>query len=422
VYFVTCEAEHSFNGNQPLVLFLTDQSFPPSLSTDEQRCCVVIRLEDCLLSELPGLLKEFFGNSTGYLPEGSVLYFGSLSHLAMRGIETYAEEVVKLYKVFTNMLAGGCSVAHAVVVPLGGIQSEGLVRDLYDLDSWLRSGIVGNMLSLSVTREKLWKIIGRECRRWADNATGERSLFMPENYTNSHKIRTISRAVGEPMPAEIEPLLAGGERELIECLMTEIVDRHAIAVNTEPHLDRCSGDHVFSDDIDTSKNPRLFAIGASHVTRIIGGLAECGLDIVNLAKPGWLLNETSAAEIKKKLLNLNFGSNDILLIDPLSNNTFCGTDSQGNLIDPQKIDNGWHILGELSFRPKPYLKNVLGQLKKITDSWPDNKLILMVPIPRYVHQKCCNQRDHITNFGDPDFQEVPAEIEKVSDLLTAWLQ
>jgi hypothetical protein len=172
VYCVTCEEEHSFNGNQPLVLFLTDQSFPPSLPTDEHRCCVVIRPEDCLLSELLGLLKEFFGNRTGYLPEGSVLYFGSLSHLAMRGIETYAEEVVKLYKVFSNMLASGCSVAHAVAVPLGGIQSEGLVRDLYNLDLWLRSGIVSNMLSLPVTREKLWKIIGRECRHWADNVTG----------------------------------------------------------------------------------------------------------------------------------------------------------------------------------------------------------------------------------------------------------
>jgi hypothetical protein len=189
----------------------------------------------------------------------------------MHGIETYAEYVVKLYKVFHNMLAGGCSVVHAVAVPLGGIKSEGLVRDLYDLDSWLHSAIVGNMLSLPTTREKLWKIIGRECKRWADSATGERALFMPENYTNSHKIRTISGEVGEPLPAEIELLSARGEKELIDCLMTEIVDRHAIAVNTEPHLDRCSGDHVFSDDTDTVNNPRLFAIGASHVTRIVGG-------------------------------------------------------------------------------------------------------------------------------------------------------
>jgi hypothetical protein len=130
----------------------------------------------------------------------------------------------------------------------------------------------------------------------------------------------------------------------------------------------------------------------------------------------------SAGEIKKKLCNLNFGPNDILLIDPLSNSTFCGTDPEGNLIDPQKIGNVWHIPGELSLRPKPYLKNVMGHLKKITESCPDSKIILMVPIPRYVYAKCCNQLDHITNFVDPDFQKITAEIEKVSDMLTAWLQ
>jgi hypothetical protein len=103
---------------------------------------------------------------------------------------------------------------------------------------------------------------------------------MPENYTNSHKIRTIYGGVGEPLPAEIEPLSASGEKELIEGLMNEIIDSHHINVNTEPHLDRCSGDQVFNDDPEDDKNPRLFAIGASHVTHIIGGLAECGLDIM----------------------------------------------------------------------------------------------------------------------------------------------
>jgi hypothetical protein len=154
VFCVTCGEEHSFNDNTPVVLFLTDQNFPPSLPSDEHRCVVIIRLEDCMLSELPGVLKEFFGNKSGYLPEGSALFFGSLSHLALRGIETYAEEVVKMYKVFLNMLTGGCSVAHVVHVPLGGVKSESLVRDMYDMDAWLRSGIVGSMLALPTTRSR----------------------------------------------------------------------------------------------------------------------------------------------------------------------------------------------------------------------------------------------------------------------------
>jgi hypothetical protein len=75
IFCVSCKQEHDFNDNKPFVVFITDQNFPPSLPADKNRCCVVLRLEDCLLSEQPGVLKEFFGNRTGYLPEGSAVFW-----------------------------------------------------------------------------------------------------------------------------------------------------------------------------------------------------------------------------------------------------------------------------------------------------------------------------------------------------------
>jgi hypothetical protein len=119
IFCVSCDENHDFNVDKPFVVFITDQNFPPSLPAGETRCCVVLRLEDCLLSEQPGILKEFFGNRSGYLPEGSMLCFGSLSHLTMRGLETYADEVVKTFKVFSIRLSAGCIVAHTVLLPLG---------------------------------------------------------------------------------------------------------------------------------------------------------------------------------------------------------------------------------------------------------------------------------------------------------------
>jgi hypothetical protein len=422
-FCVTCGEEHEFNDNVPFVVFLTDQNFPPSLPSDEQRCCVVIRLEDCLLSELPGVLKEFFGNRTGYLPEGSVLYFGSLSHLSLRGLETYAEEVVKMFKVFTNMLTGGCSVAHTVHFPLGGIRSEGLVRDMYDLDAWLRSGIVGSILSLPLTREKFWQIVRIESERMAAASTAERTLFLPEAINNSHKIRTVSGSVEGVLPATLAPLSEEGEKKLVESLMAEINDRHAINVNVNPHLDRCSGDFVFCENTGIGTGTRIIAIGASHITRIIGGLAGCGLDVINLAKPGWVMNENTAAEVKIKMRNLNVTASDILLVDPLANSVFCGTDAEGNHSDAIKNEGGWHIEGELNIRTKSYLKNVLSHLKKITDSFPDCKIVMLSPIPRYMHTKCCPDPEHIKNFGERTFQdEMSEDLDKVSDLLTAWLE
>jgi hypothetical protein len=88
-------------------VIISDQHFPPALPAAEKRFCVVLRLEDCMLNKQPGILKEFFSNRQGYLPQGSLLLFGSLSHLAARGLESYAEETVKTFKAFANMLNQG---------------------------------------------------------------------------------------------------------------------------------------------------------------------------------------------------------------------------------------------------------------------------------------------------------------------------
>jgi hypothetical protein len=207
MFCVTCSEEHCCNSDDPICMFITDQAFPPSLPSDEGRCCVVLRLEDCLLSEQPGILKEFFGTRAGYLPEGSALFFGSLSHLALRGLENYAEEAVKMLKVFSNMLKSGCSVAHAVLLPLGGILSAGLVRDLYDLDSWLRSGVVSNLMSLPASREALWRTLNlsNNVSASVQAANAERVMFMPETFKNSSRIRMISGEI-ENLPASISPM------------------------------------------------------------------------------------------------------------------------------------------------------------------------------------------------------------------------
>jgi hypothetical protein len=142
-----------------------------------------------------------------------------------------------------------------------------------------------------------------------------------------------------------------------------------------------------------------------------------------LAKPGWKLSESSVTELKLKLHNMNIGPEDILLIDPLSNSVFCGTDPDGNHADPVKKDDCWHITGDLNVRSKSYLKNMLGHLKKITDVSPDSKIIMLAPVPRYVTSRCCKNSDHIKNFAEKGFQdELVDDLDKVSDLLTAWME
>jgi hypothetical protein len=74
-----------------------------------------------MLHELPGLLREFFptaSNGKVSLPEGSLVIYGALSHLAAHGVENYAEEVVRTRRVLTGMLGSGINLAHSILFRL----------------------------------------------------------------------------------------------------------------------------------------------------------------------------------------------------------------------------------------------------------------------------------------------------------------
>jgi hypothetical protein len=339
----------------------------------------------------------------------------------MRGIETYAEEAVKTYKVLSNMLARGCSVAHTVHFPLGGIESEGLIRDMYDLDSWLRRGSVSTLLSLPASRECFWRLVRTENPNLASECVGERAMFVPESIANSSKIRTVSGSVKDLIPSKIAPLSENLEMELAAKLFAEISEGYAIDMSYVPVLDRCSGDQVFCDT--DPGNMRLIMIGASHTTKLVGGLAELGFSVVNLAKPGWILDENTGAEISLKLRQLNVGQNDVIIIDPMSNGIFCGTDERGNPVEPFKANGTWHIMGEMGIRSKNYAKKTLCEVKKMIEPVGSCKIMLISPLARYVTGKCCDEPGHLSNFADPDyFSDLAADLDKVEDLMKAWVQ
>jgi hypothetical protein len=142
----------------------------------------------------------------------------------LRGLEHYSEESVKIFKAFSNMLPNTCSVTHLVFAPLGDVAGLGLIRDLYDLDSWLLNASTG-MPSLPQSCKKLWDILlsRDESDRQPDpGAIRSRILYMPENLKNSSRIRTVSHTPHATLPQKLAGLTELEETELIEGIMKEV--------------------------------------------------------------------------------------------------------------------------------------------------------------------------------------------------------
>jgi hypothetical protein len=111
---LACDTPHSLSGRmereEPVVVVLCDQNFPPILPTNNGRCLAVVRVEDARLFELEKTLKEILPgifDPHGRLPVGSAVLVGSLTHLGSHGLESYAGDLVRVVASVSALVGGG---------------------------------------------------------------------------------------------------------------------------------------------------------------------------------------------------------------------------------------------------------------------------------------------------------------------------
>jgi hypothetical protein len=141
---VSCDTEHPVISDCPLVLLFTDQNFVSSLSSPSKECINIVRIENTSLEELFEILKEMFGNLK--LPDGTVMCFGSASHLGKVGTSIYARD-------WTNVVAHASAAWRGVriclLIPLIVSDCSGTIaREITELDVWLANIYSNNPLGL----------------------------------------------------------------------------------------------------------------------------------------------------------------------------------------------------------------------------------------------------------------------------------
>jgi hypothetical protein len=132
---VSCENEHSIISKSPLVVVFSDQNFVPTLSSANQGCISIVRIENSSLLELYETATEIFGNVS--FPEGSVFLFGSASHLGRSGTSIYAKEWSDVVALCTGKWR---CVRICPLIPLIVSECTGtIVRELCELTNWYNS-------------------------------------------------------------------------------------------------------------------------------------------------------------------------------------------------------------------------------------------------------------------------------------------
>jgi hypothetical protein len=319
---------------------------------------------------------------------------GSMSHLAKNGLNFYAPILVETMTRMAGKVGPGVNVIPFVPVPIGGIGSETLARDMMDLDSWIVSTGAGQATGLPDTRDAFWRIVladGGEGRRVY---TSSAPLSLPAGIRNPRIRPFMSGAFVGTVPAEIPPLKQEDETKIVRTLLNELNEKFGVNLDCQPSFER-----NVPPPFTVHSAGRTVFIGASNMGKIAKAAAENGHMVVDLTSGGWTPKTGKIEKVSETLEKLDLTGSDTVVIDPMSNSAYLGTDEDGLPIPAEKSDEDgrYHLLGDLQLAPPSAFKNCFKNMERMLVFAGGAKVVFIVPLPRYVISGCCNNSEHVTN-------------------------
>jgi hypothetical protein len=133
--------------------------------------------------------------------------------------------------------------------------------------------------------------------------------------------------------------------------------------------------------------------------RIAKAAAEKGHLVVDLTSSGWTPKPGKIEKLCETLEKLNLTEIDTVVIDPMSNSAYLGTDEDGLPIPAEKSDEDgrYHLLGDLQLAPPSAFKNCMKNMEKMLAFVGGAKVVFTIPLPRYVLSGCCKNAEHVSN-------------------------
>jgi len=419
---LACPTPHSHvgrrNEGRPVVIVVAGQSFPAVLPAAEGDCVIVVRVEDGSLGELENVFSDRFRaflKPHGSLTPGSVILFGSISHLRSCGLQDYIDQLVKIHVSLCASVGAGVDVIPLVCVPMHGLESGSLIRNLMDLDSWLLSVQGGGRTALPKTRENFWAAVTVGVRT-PPAALDSQTLMLPVGFRNHRKHPVVSDPYDGHIPTSIPPVNEQIERRIVTALLLELNDVYGLNLDISPDFNRNPNHNTGNGQ------GRVILVGGSHMARLAEALQLGGAETRFVGAPGWVATRAGLADAAAQIQNLKVTGEDSVVLDLWSNSAYMGTDEFGLPVRAAKASNDgkYHIVGDLQAAPKTVFEKIMQDSVAVLDAARGSKVVLVIPIPRYILNKCCTAAGHVANFGQESFSsEVYRAMEMAEQAIAA---
>jgi hypothetical protein len=212
---------------------------------------------------------------------------------------------------------------------------------------------------------------------------------MSHAFTNCAKIEPMSHETAAELVANMAAELNSG-------FMTELGE--PIVAESDPD------DGKAGEEPNKYADLKLIFIGGSHAYRMAAAADNLGLDVENMATPGFRVTDSSVENAVELLRDILEGCEKraVVIYHLYDNNIFFSCKQDGSRALPEKMDGVYHVEGRLEFVDYHTVKHLVNNTVPLLRAGGDFEKIILSPFLRYL-KSCCKDKGHLTNRKDPEY-------------------
>ncbi len=148
--------------------------------------------------------------------------------------------------------------------------------------------------------------------------------------------------------------------------------------------------------------------------KLVPKLEKHNFVVIDHTVSGWVPTPGNVAKLAEKIETAK--PSDYVIADLLGNVTHRYAQTDGTLAMPYKVENKYHFDGEITVCNLSNLKSIVENQKPSLLKCRCH-LVLTPPLPRHLHDGCCNSAEHCTNVGSENHAE--SMLGKLDSIRTA---
>ena len=286
------------------------------------------------------------------------------------------------------------------MLPMDGTSNPTMIRSIVELYSWLNSIMTNSICFCSATMKVALEILQRNQTDCV--AAPSCRMLLPVSLTGTTSKKKWESG-GTSLPCSLEPISSETEAAVLHSLILELNNKLGLKLDPLPDLSRVV-------DVGGSTGPpQVLVVGASNAARTADALERAGADVLHAILPGWRCLRQKAvamAELVRTVM-LTAKPKCVVVLQIFDTSFHFARTEDGGLVPACRSadDARFHVHGESVVAPKESQFSAFSVSKEIMLAAAKHQLIIISPLPRYLYNRCCADKEHCSNFSDSDYRD-----------------